>query len=126
MQLEEVAFVRHFEDQLLDVVWLVRVRRNQRVERSLLALAIVLARPFRHARVVVGRQKVEQAPHLQQAFQIVSIRAVGDARFRRVDNGAAELFRRHHFVGYGFHDVGPGYEHVARVPHHEDEIGHCR
>jgi hypothetical protein len=33
---------------------------------------------------------------------------------------------RHHLVGDGLHHVGAGDEHVARVLHHEDEVGHRR
>ncbi len=39
---------------------------------------------------------------------------------------AAELFRRHLFIGHRLHDIGTGDEHVGRVLHHEDEIGHGR
>ena len=41
-----------------------------------------------------------------------------------MDRGAAEFFRRHRLVGDGLHHVRAGHEHVARVAHHEDEIGH--
>ena len=40
--------------------------------------------------------------------------------------GAAELFGGDDLVGHRLHHVGAGDEHVARVAHHEDEIGHRR
>ena len=40
--------------------------------------------------------------------------------------GAAELLGGDDLVGDGLHHVGPGDEHVARVLHHEDEVGHGR
>ena len=40
--------------------------------------------------------------------------------------GAAELLRRHRLIGDRLHHVRPGNEHVARVFHHEDEVGHRR
>ena len=40
--------------------------------------------------------------------------------------GAAELFGGDDLVGDGLHHVGAGDEHVARVLHHEDEVGHGR
>ena len=40
--------------------------------------------------------------------------------------GAAELLRGDHLVGHGLHHVRAGDEHVARVAHHEDEVGHRR
>ena len=70
------------------------------------------------------RQKIDEAAHLQQAFQIVPERAVGDARPAGVHRGAAEFFGGHHLVGHRLHHVGASHEHVARVAHHEDEIGH--
>ena len=39
---------------------------------------------------------------------------------------AAQLFGRDGLVGDGLHHVGAGDEHVARVLHHEDEVGHGR
>ena len=75
---------------------------------------------------VVDGEKVEQAADLQQAFDVVVVRAIGDARFGGVHRSAAELLRGHHLVGHGLHHVGTGDEHVAGVAHHEDEIGHRR
>src|SRR3954447_23558472 len=37
-----------------------------------------------------------------------------------------ELFQRHFFTGHGLHDIGTGYEHVAGLSDHEDEVGHRR
>jgi hypothetical protein len=42
------------------------------------------------------------------------------------DLGAAELFRGHRLVGDGLDHLRAGHEHVARVAHHEDEVGHRR
>ena len=39
---------------------------------------------------------------------------------------AAQLLGRHGLVGHRLHHVGAGDEHVARVLHHEDEVGHGR
>ena len=43
-----------------------------------------------------------------------------------MDLRAAELLGRHRLVGDGLHHVRAGHEHVARVAHHEDEVGHRR
>jgi hypothetical protein len=37
-----------------------------------------------------------------------------------------ELFEGDIFAGNGLHDIGPGDEHMARLAHHEDEVGHRR
>ena len=39
---------------------------------------------------------------------------------------AAQFFRRHFFIGYGFHNIGAGHEHVGGVADHENEIGNGR
>ena len=43
-----------------------------------------------------------------------------------MDLRAAKFFGRDDFVRHGLHDVGAGHEHVGRVAHHEDEVGHRR
>src|SRR5947209_5968069 len=43
-----------------------------------------------------------------------------------MDRRSAKLFGSDSLVRHGLHDVGPGHEHIARVPHHEDEVGHRR
>ena len=126
LQLEEIAFIGDFEDELLDVIGLVRIVRNERVERFFLLLDVVVRGPFGHTGLVVGGKKVEQPAHLQQAFDVVVVGAVGDAGLRRVHRGAAELLRRDYFVGHGLHHVGTGDEHVAGFAHHENEIRHGR
>ena len=88
--------------------------------------ALIVRRQLGHARLVVGGQEVHQAAHLQQRLDVVLVGAVGDRRLGRVDLGAAEFFGRDGLVGHRLHDVGTGDEHVARVLHHEDEVGHGR
>ncbi len=82
--LEEVGLVHDLEDQLLHVVGLVRIGRDQAVERALLAIGLVEA--FAHRRLFpVGQgQKVDQPAHLGQGFEIVLEGAVGYARLDRV------------------------------------------
>ena len=124
--LEEVALVHDFEDQLLHVVGLVRMVGDQRIQRQVDPLDVVKTRPFRHAVGVVGGQEIDQPAHLQQRLDVVLEGAVGDRGARGVHGGAAEFFRGDDLVGDGLHHVGPGDEHVAGVLHHEDEVGHGR
>ena len=67
-----------------------------------------------------------QPAHLQQRLDVVLVGAVGDRGLGRVHLGAAELLGRDRLVGHRLHHVGAGDEHVARVLHHEDEVGHRR
>ena len=126
LDLEEVALVGDLQDQLLDVVGLVRVVRDQRVERHVDAVGVVEARQLRRRLEVGGRQEVDQPAHLQQRLDVVVVGAVGDRGLGRVDLRAAEFLGGHGLVGDGLHHVRAGDEHVARVAHHEDEVGHRR
>ena len=126
LDFEEIALVDDLDDQLLDVVGLVGIVGDQRVERHVEPVGIVEARPFRRVVRVGGGQEVDQPAHLQQRLDVIVVGAVGDRAFGRVDRGAAELLGGHGLVGDGLHHVRAGDEHIARVAHHEDEVGHRR
>ncbi len=124
LDLEEVALVDDLQDQLFHVVGLVWIVGDQRVERRLGALRTVGGGKLGHARLVVGGQEVHEAAHLQQRLDIVLVGAVGDRGLGGVHAGAAQFFRRDGLVGHRLHHVRASDEHVARVLHHEDEVGH--
>jgi hypothetical protein len=67
LDLEEVALVGHLGISSLHVVGLVRIGRDQRVERFLDALAIVAVGTFGGFFAVGQRQEVDQAAHLSSA-----------------------------------------------------------
>ncbi len=91
-----------------------------------LAVGRVLGGPDGRLLAVRAGEVVHQPPGHHQRLDVVLERAVGDAGFRRVRDRAAELLVRDLLVGHRLHDVGAGHEHVGRVPHHEDEVGHRR
>jgi hypothetical protein len=37
---------------------------------------------------------------------------------------AAQFLCRDNLIRHGFHHIGAGDKHIARIFHHEDEIGH--
>jgi hypothetical protein len=78
-ELEEVALVDDLQDQLLDVVGLVRVVRHQRVEREVVAVDRIERRPQRRLLAVVGRQEIDEAAQLQQRVDVVLEGEIGDA-----------------------------------------------
>ncbi len=124
LDLQEVRLVHDFEDQLLDVVGLVRVVGDKRIERVVRTVGAVGGRQLGYAGHIVRWQEIHQAAHLQKRLDVVLVSPVGDRRLGRVHLGTAELFGGDRFVGHGLHYVGTGDEHVARVLHHEDEVGH--
>jgi hypothetical protein len=86
----------------------------------------IVARPLGQIVAVGQRQEVEEVARGEQRVDVVLERDVGDARLGGVGDGAAQLLLRHHLVGDGLHHVRAGDEHVARILHHEDEVGHRR
>ena len=126
LELEEITFIDDFSDEFLDVVWLLRVRRNQRVERRLLTIERVTGRPDRGLLAIVHRQEVIKTPKLQKHLHIILERAVSNARLGGVGGRPAELLLGHVFMGDGLHDIRAGHEHVGRVLDHENEIRHRR
>ena len=124
LHLEEVALVDRLADQLVHVIGLVRVRRDQRVEALFLAVVGIARRADGNAAAVVLGQIVEEIARREQRLDVILERDIGDRAFRRVRDRAAELFLRHHLVGHRLHDIGAGDEHVRAVLHHEDEVGH--
>ena len=105
------------------IVGLVRMVRDQRVERCLGALDIS---KLGHSGTPAQcrREEIDQPADLQQALDVVLERARRRSPTWWCARSPAELFGSHHFVGDRLHHVRPGHEHVARVLHHEDEVGH--
>ena len=72
------------------------------------------------------RHERQQVANQRQALAIVVGREVRDAARRVVRHRAAELFLGHLLVRDRLDHVGAGHEHVARVLHHDDEVGDRR
>ena len=123
---EEVAVVDDDLDELLHVVGNVGGFGHQLVELFATSLGIVTERATRRLFEVVGRQE------RQQIFDIVDagLLVLGDerrhTRLARMTPGAAQLLETHFFARHRLDDVGTGDEHVRRLAHHEDEVGHRR
>jgi hypothetical protein len=79
LQFEEVAVVGDLDDQFLDVVRLVGVVRNQRVEREVEAVGRILRRQARRLFAVVRRQEADEAAHHHQGLDVVLESEVGNA-----------------------------------------------
>jgi hypothetical protein len=120
------VIIDHLEDQLLDVVGLVGVVRDQGVERVIEAVGRIIGRPRRRLFLVRQRQVVEKAAQHHQRLDIVVEGQVGNAGLAGVRDGTTEFLGRHLFVGHGLHHLGTGDEHVGGVLDHEDEVGHRR
>src|SRR3546814_3140331 len=60
----------------------------QGVERGFVAVAGIVGRPPGRCLAVGGRQKIDEAAHLEQRFEVVLEGEVGDAGLRGVGDGA--------------------------------------
>ena len=126
VHLEEVAVVRDRVDQVQHVVRLVRRRRHQRVERVVFAIERIVGRLARRiVEVVVGHER-QQLANQRDALGVVLDGEVRDAALLVVRHRAAEVFLGDVFVRDGLDHVGTGDEHVARLLHHDDEVGDRR
>jgi hypothetical protein len=126
VDLEELAAVDHGAHDVADVVRLVRVERDDRVELGGLAVGRVVGRAQGGVFGVVLGQVREQLPQLRDARAVVGAGQVADAAAGGVGGGPAEVFLGHLFVGDGLDDLGAGDEHVARALDHHDEVGDGR
>ena len=112
LSFKEIAFIADLSDQFLHVIWLLRISRNQRVERRFRAIYWILARPGWHGLTVRGRQKVDKSAHFSNRFHIVAKRPVGHTGSRGMGDGATEFLMADLFVGNSFYYVGTSDEHV--------------
>ena len=126
LDLEEVGLVHDLQDQFLHVVRLVRVGRDQRIEREIVTIGWIGGHPDRRLFAVGQRQEIDEAPGLEQRFHVVLERQIGDAGLRGMGDGAAQFLGGDDLMGDGLDHVGTGHEHVGAVLHHEDEVGHGR
>ena len=75
--------------------------------------------------VVTGQKRKQLANQLNRVL-VVFGSEVGDAALLVVRQRATELFLRDFFMCDGADDIRPGHEHVARVLHHDREVGDRR
>ena len=110
----------------MHIIRLVGARRDQRVEAGFDPVPRVGGRALGRSLAVRQREEVEEVARRQQRLDVVRERIVGHRGLGGVGDRAAQRLLRHDLVGHRLHHVGAGDEHVARILHHEDEVGHRR
>ena len=125
--LEEVTVVDDDLDDLLHVVRNVGAFGHQVVELLAPPVGVVAerARP-RWLLEIVRRQERQQIVDIVETGLLIVGDERGNTRLGRMTPCATELLEAHLFAGHRLHDVGAGDEHVRRLAHHEDEVGHRR
>ena len=124
--LEELAVVDDRGDHLLHVVGLVGAGRDQAADLRDQSVRVVAGIDAGRLLHVVGGQQAEEVPDVVEAALLVGGHEGRHPRLGGVGQRAAELFEGHLLAGDGLDHVGAGDEHLRRLAHHEDEVGHGR
>ncbi len=122
LHLEEVPIVHDQPNQLLHIVWLVRILGDQRVEALFHPLGIVGRLPPGRAFHVILREEAQELPNGEQALLFRIHREVGHPGGRVVGHRPSELLKGDLFLQDRLDHIGAGDEHVARPLHHDDEV----
>ncbi len=127
VNLEEIIVIHDGMNRVFDVVGLLRVRRNKRVESFVAARGQIGSGASRRILEIVLKivrgQKTHQLTNHGQAIGVVARDEVSDTAFFVVGRRAAEFLLGHFFVRDGFDDVRAGNEHVGSFARHENKIG---
>ena len=113
-------------DYVFDVVGLVRLLGDDRVERGVGAVDRIGAGLARRVVEIVRRHEAQQLAHHGEALGVVvrqKVRYAGDLVVR---HRAAELLFGDFFVRDRLDHVRPGDEHVRSLVDHQDEVGDRR
>ena len=132
MHFQKVAVVGHRVNQIEHVVRLIRRRGHETIEGRILPVGRIAGPRSRgsgalgaSSRLFDGRNDSSSRIE-REAFAVVVDGEVRDAARRVMGRGAAELLFGDFLVRHRLQHVGPGHEHVARVPDHDREIGDGR
>src|SRR6266851_7757008 len=112
---QEVGIVDDGMNGVLDVVGLLRIVWDERVEGFVAAIGRVGGGAARRVFDVIRGKKAEQLANHGEAVGVIGRDEVRDATGGIVSHGAAEFLLGDFFVGNGFDDVGTGDEHVGGV-----------
>ena len=113
-------------NQVEHVIWLVRRRGHEPIERLIFAIQWVDGSDFRRPIQVVARKEPQQVANQRQARAVVVDGEVRNAAPFVVRHCAAERFFGNLLVRHRLNDVGPRHEHIARVANHDRKVGDRR
>src|ERR1700756_5003303 len=120
---EKVRVVHDGVDRVFDVVGLLRIVGDERIERFIATVNGIGGGAARRVVDIIGGKKTQQFANHGEAIGVVRRDEVRYAARGVVRHGAAEFLLGDFFMGDGFDDVGPGDKHVGGVARHENEIG---
>ena len=125
-KLKEITVVDDFGDELMHVIRLVWIIRDQSIQGRFRAVHGIHRLPLRRLVDITRGQKIDKAAQAQKRLDVVIKRTIRDARPARVRSRPAEFFMRHRFVRDGLYNLGTRDIHVGGIPHHKDKVGDGR
>ena len=120
---KEITIVHDGMNRVLDVVGLLGIERNERIQSCIAARGRVGSSAARRILEIIRGEKTYQLANHGQAIGIVARDKMRHAALFVVGHRAAKLLLGDFFVRDGFDDVGAGHEHVGSFLGHENEIG---
>ena len=126
LKFEETVIVSHGLNHFLDIIRLVRIRRNQvRKFRSQASgrIARCYKRRFLH---IISRQIRNQFADIVDTFNIIFCGKMSHAGFGHVHAYSTQIFLAHLLLCHTFHDIRAGNKHIAGIFYHENKVSQCR
>ncbi len=110
----------------MHIVRLVRICRDQRIERWLEPVRRIDLFTLGQIINVAKRQVIKKVTYREKRVDVVIERPVSHSGLGRMRGGATQLLVRDHFVRHGLHNLRTGDIHVGRISYHKNEVGHRR
>jgi hypothetical protein len=123
---EKFGVIGEGVDYVFDVIGLLRIFGNERVQRGHDAIPRIAGGFSRRVVQIIGRQVAEKLADHGQTLGIVAGDKMRDAAGGVVRHGAAQFLLGDFFMGDSLDDVRAGDEHVGCLASHENKIGDGR
>ena len=123
---EEIAVIYYPFDDILHVVWYIRVCGDDGVEYGIFTVGFVsTVLLFRFVHIIL-RQEGKQFANAHQQFFFGIAHKVSDTAFAAVCHGTAQFFFAYLFVNHSLYHIRTCHKHVTLFFHHKDEVGKGR
>ena len=126
MHLEEFAVIDNASDDIVHVVGLVRIVRDDLVQCVVSPADRVIGRNNRSLLHIVLRNVAEELLYDADAVLIVLCREMCHTALGGMNARAAKVLRGHCLAGHALDHCRACKEHVRSVLHHDGEVGQCR
>ena len=126
MDFEELAVIHNALDDIVHVVSLVRIVRDDLVQCIVSSADRVICRDFRSFFHIVLRNVAQQFLYDSDAVLVIFRSEMCNTALGGMYAGSSEVFCRYGLTCDALHDCRTRKEHVGSVLHHDREVGQCR